>query len=148
MSLTPFDDPDAALDMVGRRFAHMFTDDPDLAHNVLPQLPDELREWYRTDQLQAITVDDEPVGVLAVAPGAIRWIEGDEIKEEVINVEHSRHGYAALAQAAWAQGPGRYPSRLLIGTIDRLNIASRSTAERAGRRRVLDLVFVEVGAVL
>jgi hypothetical protein len=144
VSLTPFTDADAAIDMVQRRFAHMATHDPDLARSVLAQSSDELREWQRTGHLQAITVDREAVGVLAVAPGTIRWIDGEEIKEEVIDVTHSGHGYALLAQAAWAAGPERDPNRLLIGTIDRRNIASRRTAERAGRRRVLDLVFVEL----
>lgn len=144
VSLTTFIDADAAIDMVRRRFAHMATHDPDLARNVSAESPDDLDEWQRTGQLQAITVDAEAVGVLAVAPGTIRWIDGDEIKEEVIDVQYSGHGYAALAQAAWATGPERDPNRLLIGTIDRLNIASRKTAERAGRHRVLDLVFVEL----
>lgn len=144
VSLTPFTDAAAAIDMVRRRFTHMATHDPDLARSVLAQSSDELREWHRTGLLQAITVEGEAVGVLAIAPGTIRWIDGDEIKEEVIGVEHSGHGYAALAQAAWANGPERDPNRLLIGTIDRFNIASRTTAERAGRHRVLDLVFVEL----
>ena len=142
VSLTSFADADAALDIVRRRFAYMSTHDPDLARNVLARSSDELREWHHTGHLQAITVDGEPVGVLAVAPGTIRWIDGDEIKEGVIDVRHSEHGYAALAQAAWASGPGPNPDRLLIGTIDGLNIASLRTAERAGRHRVLDLVFV------
>ncbi|TGD84689.1 hypothetical protein BayCH28_25200 [Mycolicibacterium sp. CH28] len=144
VSLTPFADADAAIDMVRRRFTHMATHDPDLARSVSAQSSDELHKWQRTGQLQAITVEGEAVGVFAVAPGTIRWIDGDEIKEEVIDVQYSGHGYAALAQAAWATGPERDPNRLLIGTIDGLNIASRTTAERAGRHRVLDLVFVEL----
>ena len=142
VSLTSFVDADAAIDMVRDRFAHMATRDPDLARNVSAQSSDELYALQRTGQLQAITVEGRAVGVLAVAPGAIRWIDGDEIKEEVVDVENSGHGYAALAQAAWANGPERDPNRLLIGTIDGLNIASRRTAERAGRRRMLDLIFV------
>jgi hypothetical protein len=142
VSLRSFTDAEAAIDMVRRRFEYMAIDDPDLAHNVLPQSSDELREWHRTGQVQAVTVGDEPIGVLAIAPGTIRWMEGDEIKEEIIDIAHNGHGYAALAQSAWATHPERDPSRLLIGTIERLNIASRTTAERAGRHRVLDLVFV------
>lgn len=95
-------------------------------------------------QLKAITVDGVSVGALAIVPGAIRWIEGDEIQEEVIDAEHSGHGYAALAQAAWARSIAVDLDRLLIGTIDGLNIASRRTASRARRRRVLDRVFVSV----
>ena len=142
VSLTPFANADAAIDMVSRRFAHLATHDPDLATDVSAQSPDELREWQRSGHLQAITFGDKAVGVLAVAPGTIRWIDGDEIKEEVIDVEHGGRGYAALAQAAWADSPKRDPNRLMIGTIDGRNVASRTTAERAGRRRVLDLVFV------
>ncbi len=142
VSLIPFDDASTAIDMIRRRFAHMATHDPDLARNVSPESSEDLLEWHRSGQLQAITVEGEPVGVLAVAPGTIRWIDGDEIKEEVIDVDRNGHGYAALAQSAWATDPGHDPNRLLIGTIDGLNVASRSTAERAGRRRVLDLVFV------
>ncbi len=40
--------------------------------------------------------------------------------------------------------PGRDPDVLLIGTIDRLNLASRKTAAAAGRRRVLDAYFVSL----
>jgi hypothetical protein len=37
------------------------------------------------------------------------------------------------------------PGRLLIGTVDRLNGASRITAERAGRQAILEAVFVSLG---
>jgi hypothetical protein len=53
------------------------------------------------------------------------WIDGNEINEEVIAVEHQGHGYAALAQTAWAKHIARDRSQLLIGTIDRLNTSSR-----------------------
>jgi hypothetical protein len=36
------------------------------------------------------------------------------------------------------------PDRLLIGTIDRLNGASRITAERAGRPSILEAVFLSL----
>ncbi|MCC5838996.1 MAG: hypothetical protein JJT96_02645 [Opitutales bacterium] len=51
------------------------------------------------------------------------------------------HGFAASAQRAWAHRPHRERNRLFIGTIDRLNVASRRTALRAGRTAVLDYVF-------
>lgn len=142
--LIPFPTAEHAIEMVRRRYEHMATHDPTVARNVSPAAPDDLRRWHRAGQLQAITVDGVSVGAIAIAPGAVRWIEGDEIQEEVTDTEHSGHGYAALAQAAWARNITVDPDRLLIGTIDGLNIASHKTATRARRRRVLDRVFVSV----
>lgn len=66
------------------------------------------------------------------------------MKEEVIATDHIGHGYAASAQAAWAAQFTDDPSRLLIGTIDRHNHASRRTAEHAGRPAVLEYAFVQL----
>ena len=63
------------------------------------------------------------------------------MNEEVIDVGHRGRGHAAAAQGAWAREAAD-PGRLLIGTIDRLNTVSRWTAERAGRPRILDAVFL------
>ena len=67
--------------------------------------------------------------------------------EEVIALEHAGHGYAASAQAAFATLPGNDPAALLVGTIDALNVASRRTAERAGRTNVMDYLFVDLPRV-
>ncbi len=117
-----------------------------LARNVAPAAPDDLRLWHAAGQLRAVRAHDATVGLLAIAPGALEWIEGDEVKEEAVEAAHNGQGYAASAQAAWAAGVASDPERLLVGTIDRLNVASRKTAERAGRDRVLDEVFVSLPA--
>ena len=145
--LEPFDRVEDAEAIRGARYRVLAVDDPALARNVFPSTSADLAAWHETGQLRAIRTRDAVVGVLAVAPGAIDWIAGDEINEEVIAVEHRGHGYAALAQAAWAAHVARDQRQLLIGTIDRLNIASRRTADAAGRRRVLDVVFVALGDV-
>ncbi|MBU8832963.1 hypothetical protein [Mycolicibacterium goodii] len=80
-----------------------------------------------------------------MVPGAIGWIAGDEINEEVIATPHNGHGSAVSAQTAWAATVATDPDRFLVGTIDRHNPASRLTAVRAGRPRVLDDVFVALG---
>lgn len=139
--LAPFDRVAAAETMVMERYRRM---DPELARNITAATAAELDEWHRRDQLRAIHTPEGVVGLLAVVPGAIDWMDGDVINEEVISVEYRGHGYAAAGQAAWAAAPGRNRQRLLIGTIDRLNIASRKTAEAAGRKRVLDGVFVSL----
>ena len=143
VSLAPFDDAGEAIAIVARRYKRMAADEPELARNVSPEAPEDLRGWHDAGLLSAIRARDVTVGLLAVAPGRIGWIAGDEIQEEVVDAEHRGHGYAVLAQAAWARRASD-SDRLLIGTIDRLNVASRKTAERAGRRRVLDDVFVSL----
>jgi hypothetical protein len=146
VALEAFTDADEAIAIVTDRYAELAIDAPELRRNVAPATADELRCWHETGQIRAIRVANETVGVLAVAPGAITWIEGDEINEEVVQTAHSGAGYAAAAQAAWAQSVAADPNRLLIGTIDRLNASSRRTAERVGRRRILDAVFVSLDA--
>ena len=64
------------------------------------------------------------------------------MNEEVITHGHNGNCYAALTQAAWGAQVAQDRNRLLIGTIDRLNTASRKTAEQAGCHRILDEVFV------
>lgn len=104
-----------------------------LARNVFTATDDDLRVWHTSRQLHAVRTSEAVVGLLAVAPGRVGWIEGNEITEEVIAVEHQGHGYAAIAQAAWAAHVTRDQSQLIIGTIDRLNISSRKTARAACR---------------
>jgi hypothetical protein len=143
VSLTPFNDADEAIAIVARRYERMAADEPQLARNVSPATEEDLRLWHEAGQLCAIRAGDVTVGLLAIAPGRVGWIEGDEINEEVIDAEHRGQGYAVLAQTAWAARASD-TERLLVGTIDRLNVASRKTAERAGRRRVLDDIFVSL----
>jgi RimJ/RimL family protein N-acetyltransferase len=77
-----------------------------------------------------------------VAPGRVGWIDADEINEEVVDADHAGHGYAASAQRAWASRQSHHGDRMLVGTVDRLNEVSRRTAERAGRPRLLEDVFL------
>ncbi|KQY02967.1 hypothetical protein ASD37_25845 [Mycobacterium sp. Root135] len=145
VSLAPFEDVDDAIAMLRRRYERLAVDDPDLARNVSPADPDDVREWHSAGQLQAIMLCDsaiEAIGVFAAAPGRVGWIDADEINEEVVDADYAGHGYAASAQRAWASRPANHGDRMLVGTVDRLNEVSRRTAERAGRPRVLDDVFL------
>jgi hypothetical protein len=118
------------------------TENPKLANNISAESPDDLRNWHKTGELHAITAHNHIVGLLAIAPGHVRWIKGYEVNEEVISSPHAGHGYAASAQKAWAHRPTTDPDRLLLGTINRHNTASRRTAENAGRQRILDATFM------
>lgn len=142
IGLARFDTVQQAIDMVSDRYTQLAMTDPVLSRNLAPAAPGDLRDWHARHQLWAITRDPDTVGVLAVAPGAIGWITGQEINEEVISVAHSGHRYATSAQCAWAHGGFTEATDLLIGTIDRHNNRSRATAVRVGRPCVLDDVFI------
>ncbi|WP_071286904.1 hypothetical protein [Mycolicibacterium llatzerense] len=142
--LEPFQDVDEAIALVQKRFEHMRDRQPDLYTNVTPAEPEDVRAWHTDDQLRAIVADNDIVGLLAIVPGAVDWILGDEVNEEIVDAAFTGRGYAAAAQSAWAHTVAREPSVHLVGTIDHLNVASRKSAERAGRPRVLDDVFVSL----
>lgn len=140
--LERFEDPEDAIAVALARYAAVAATDPTLANNLSSATPEDLRYWHRHGQLRAVRRHDTTIGVLAIAPGAIGWITGEEINEEVISDAHAGHHYAASAQSAWAHGVATNTDQLLVGTIDRHNHASRATAQRAGRPRVLDDVFI------
>jgi len=144
--LVPFEDVEQAIEMVATRYEALRRDAPALARNLSAARPDDLRRWHAEGALRAIAVGGDggvqTVGLLAAAPGCVEWIEGDEILEEVVATPFSGQGIAAAAQAAWAARPDGDPARLLIGTINADNIASRKSARRAGRTAVLDYVFM------
>jgi len=148
VSLAPFEDVEDAIAVVRRRYDRMAVDDPGLARNVSPAEADDVREWHSAGQLQAIMLRDNAIGaigaigVFAVAPGRVGWVDADEINEEVVDADYAGHGHAVSAQRAWAGRPAHDADRLLVGTVDRLNEVSRRTAERAGRPRVLEDVFL------
>lgn len=142
VGLHPFADADDAVGLIDERYRSLAVDDPPLARNVSPADPDDVRRWHREGRLFAVRARDVTVGALAVAPDAVSWLSGDVVQEEVIATAHRGRGYAASAQAAWAAGIADDPQRLLLGTIDRHNAASRRTALRAGRPIVLETAFV------
>lgn len=141
--LVSLPDSHEAIRIVADRYAELAVLQPELANNVFPQARDDLEQLHRSNQLQGIEVDGTVAGVIAIAPGEIRWITGDEIQEEVISSAYLCHGYASSAQTAWSSRTTN-PETLLMGTIDRHNHASRRTALRAGRPAVLAEVFVKL----
>ncbi|KAA0111645.1 N-acetyltransferase [Mycolicibacterium sp. P9-22] len=142
VTLRPFDTAEHALDVVDDRYTRLAATDPALSKNITPAAPEDLRYWHARQQLWAITCGAQTIGVFAVAPGTIGWITGQEINEEVIGAAHTGQRYATSAQCAWAHCWAADTTDLLVGTIDRHNHASRASALRAGRPRVLDNVFI------
>ena len=150
--LEMFEEVEDAIAMVRQRYERVAAVDPDLARNMSAADPDDLRSWHSQNQLRAIHAlgngsasagdTDRTVGLLAVAPGRVAWIEGDEVNEIGIATEHNGHGYASSAQRQWAASVAPDRDRHMVGTIDRLNHASRRSAERARRPTALEEVFV------
>jgi len=138
VTLEPFEQAVQAITLVDRRYRKLQSDDPELAKILAPASADELRQWHADGQLYSVRVRDETVGLLAIVPSSVGWIDGDEVSEEVIDARKNGHGYAAAAQSAWAAQIATDRNRLLIGTIHGANVASRRTAEAVGRVRVLD----------
>ncbi len=148
--LTAFETASEAIAMTEARYRDLAQADPALARNISPASPDEFHAWHATGQIKAIRARigriEATVGLLAIAPGAVEWIEGDEVNEEVVARAYRGHGFAASAQRAWAAHADINPDRLLVGTIDRLNVASRRTAFKAGRDAVLNYALLPLGA--
>lgn len=139
-----FADLDTAIEIVHNRYQQLSVSSPDLARNISAADTDDLHAWHAADQLRAIVAEGTIVGLLAIAPGNVAWIDGDEVKEEVVMAAYSGRGYAASAQASWAATVAPDRHQVVVGTIDRLNPASRRTAERVGRPAVLEEVFIDL----
>ncbi|MEX0370109.1 MAG: hypothetical protein AB3N09_05710, partial [Tateyamaria sp.] len=146
VSLARFPSVDAAADLVIDRYRNLARTQPSLAQNISAATVDDLRQWHAADQIRAIRAQvdgtETTVGLLAIAPGSVEWIEGDVVNEEVVATRHSGKGYAASAQRQWAARADIDPDRLLIGTIDGRNTASRRSAVRAGRPALLAYTFL------
>lgn len=143
VQLGAFDNPDQAMALIQNRFDMMARENPAMRCHVSPIPSDKLIEMWEAEQVHRIAANGQAVvGLIAAAPGQIGWIAGDEIIEEVVAICHSGHGYAAAAQYALSRYHTNRPDTYLIGTIDSLNVASRRSAERAGRKRILDYVFL------
>lgn len=146
VSLVRFQNVDEAVSIVATRYAELARSDPALAQNISAADEADLKFWHDENQVFAIHTEvhgsEKTVGLFAAAPGKVEWIEGDEVNEEVILSAYSGHGFAASAQMAWAARSEADPNTLLVGTIDRLNNASRRSAEKARRIAVLDYAFL------
>ena len=136
--------------MVEDKFADLQKTEPELHRHVTAADPSDIRHWHAEGQLAAIEANvagaQRTVGLFAAAPGAVEWIGGDVVEEEIVLPRFNGQGYAASAQRAWAGQRGRDPDRLLVGTISGFNAASRATAVRAGRPAVLQYVFLSLAA--
>ena len=146
VALRPFTTAEDAIKIVRSRFDALRATEPALAQRITAATPQELRSWHAKGTLKAICVREngiqKTVGLMAIAPATIAWLEGDVIHEEVVLSAFNGHGFAASAQRAWAAALAADRTRLLMGTIDDGNPASQRTALAAGRKAIMYYVFV------
>lgn len=151
--LQPFERVEDAVAMVSERYHELSRENPDLAKNISPATAEELRDCAGAGHLFGVTLTEnesaDPVGLIATRDGAVDWIEGHEVVEEIVVSEQSGLGIALSAQKALAALRREHEAeQILVGTIDRLNHASRITAERAGRAEVLRKVFIPLTVII
>lgn len=140
VELAPFERADDAIALVAERYRDLERYDSALAGDIARSDADDIRCWVRSGEMQAIVADGHLVGALAVASDEVGWMTGEVVQDEVVASAYAGRGYAAAAQARWAHEAN--PRALLLGTIARRNVASRRSAERAGRPAVLEDVFL------
>ena len=113
VALIPFAHVEDAIAMVTARYEALSQDQPALARNISAADPHDLRRWHEQDEIRAISIEvdgtSETVGLLAAAPGAVEWIEGDEVYEEVVATPYRARSFAASAQKAGPLGPTSIP---------------------------------------
>ena len=74
LTFIPYEDAEM---IVRTRYQRVVADDPAVAHNVFPSTGVALRGWHTSGQLRAVQTRDAIIGLLAVAPGRVGWIDGD-----------------------------------------------------------------------
>lgn len=123
VTLDPFADVDTAVRVVAERYARS---------------PTRIRNW------RIISPPPIPMTYAAGMPPGNCTPSRPPATPSACWLWYTGHRFAASAQAEWAHRSGVDPDRLLVGTIDRLNTASHHTARRAGRRPVIDAVFISL----
>ncbi len=141
--LEPFADAAEAVALVRARYGVLARTDPDLARGVQAATPFEIKAWHARGTLFAIRRDGRTVGMIAVEDGAVEWLQGRVVTEEVVAAAFAGSGLATAVQRALAARLAVVePDTLLLGTILERNRASYATAIRAGRPVVMRYAFL------
>lgn len=135
-------DATVALRIVRQRYDQLAATEPDLAGRLYPASRNELQESANHGGLFGICSSGRMIGVLSTIVGNVEWLHGDVVLEEVVEPEYAGRNVAAAAQNALAKMQVNNANTLLLGTIDQRNLASRKTAERAGRPVMMQYAFL------
>lgn len=145
VGLDPAVDPGEAAAFVADGYAAAIAAQPDLAGEIVAADDDTLAGCQRDGTLNWIVAGGVRAGLIATAPGEIEMLTGEVVVEEVVAADFRGRGLAATAQGLLAQTLGADdPGRVLLGTIQANNEASRRAAETAGRKALLSYWFVDL----
>lgn len=143
VALEPLDAPAEAARMAAARYAAVEDVDPELRSEMSPLGAAAIAESAANGAARWIVADGRRVGFMCLAPGAAAFVAGLEVSEIVVALSEAGRGFASEAQRRLAaELADRAPDTVILGTVHRLNAASRRSAERAGRPARLAYFFV------
>lgn len=138
-------DFEAAAKLVSDKYSALERLQPDLSAELFPATREQLKKCAKTGTLHLIEADGATAGLICTLPGALEFIDGYIVEEEVVLDGFNGRGLASAAQRALAGLlAARSPEAVLAGTIHRINHASRRSATTAGRPVLLEYVFVDL----
>ncbi|WP_073583331.1 GNAT family N-acetyltransferase [Vibrio quintilis] len=116
---------------------------PALKSHLSPTDPADLSDAIANREAFMIESHGNPAGFIIASPDAYAFVCGYCVIEEVIVPACRGKNLAATAQQLLSRqllpAPGHH---LLVGTIARDNLPSRRTAEKAGRKALLEYAFL------
>lgn len=137
-------EPESALCFVSRMYQHHLGANPALVGRVQEATLEQLQECAERGVLAWWCLDDEIAGLIAARPDSGFGIDGWIVIEEVADPRFIGRGGAAAAQCALARRISCHDENaVLFGTIDFVNIASRKSASKAGRKEIAGWWFVQ-----
>jgi GNAT superfamily N-acetyltransferase len=145
--LDPVRAPADAAAMVAGVYAAVIAGDPAFAGELYAASESDLAQCQDEGTLHWIVADGARAGVIASQPGDVEMLPGHVIVEEAVLPAFRGRGLAAAAQRRLAGIlAGQAADAVITGTIFAGNMASRRTAERAGRPALLNYWFALLAA--
>ncbi len=143
LALAPTQNLSQVCALLAEAYAAVARENPALRAEILPADRDDLAACLEAGTLDLLVAEGRPVGVFATVPGRVACLSGDVVVEVAVAPWARGLGFGAEAQRLWAaRARAARPDARLVGTIHRLNRASRRSAERAGRPAVMAYRFL------
>ncbi|WP_252178270.1 GNAT family N-acetyltransferase [Endozoicomonas sp. 4G] len=121
---------------------------PQLSELIFPAEEEDIRAAIADGHAFIIHYDSKPAGFISCDYRRRSFLTGHWITEEVVLPEYRGKQLAAAAQSELIRLLGSESESTLLGTINNVNIPSIRTAERAGRRAILEYVFLEEADII
>jgi hypothetical protein len=147
LALVDCDSPEEAFSSAKHWYGELRKDNAALADEVSQSDIEDLGVCREQGILCWIMVDGMRAGLVGLAPGHIAWLGGMEVNEEILAGAVRGQGLGRFIQSEAGhrlveKGMGDVP---VIGTIQRLNEASRRTAVSSNRPAIMQYSFLSLG---